>query len=46
MVSIIKMNVNIYDKIENYIKYDGIFFLLYEIEVKGKIIVIEIKEMV
>lgn len=44
--SIIKMNVNIHDKIENYTKYDGTPFLPHEIEEKGKIIATEIKEMV
>ena len=46
LASIIKMNVNIHDKIENYTKYDGTPFLPHEIEVKGKIIATEIKEMV
>ncbi|MFB1548098.1 2-oxoacid:acceptor oxidoreductase subunit alpha [Staphylococcus aureus] len=46
LASIIKMNVNIHDKIENYTKYDGTPFLPHEIEEKGKIIATEIKEMV
>ncbi len=36
LASIIKMNVNIHDKIENYTKYDGTPFLPHEIEEKVK----------
>ncbi|EHJ07972.1 2-oxoacid:acceptor oxidoreductase subunit alpha [Staphylococcus simiae] len=46
LASILKMNVNIHDKLVNYTKYDGTPFLPHEIVEKGQEVVKEIKEMV
>ena len=46
LASIIKMNVNIQDKLVNQTKYDGTPFLPYEIEDKGLEVAKELKELV
>ena len=46
LASIIKMNVNIQDKLVNQTKYDGTPFLPHEIEDKGLEVAKELKELV
>ena len=46
LANIIKMNVNIGNKLVNQTKYDGTPFLPHEIEEKGLAVAKEIKELV
>lgn len=46
LASIMKMNVNVHDKLVNYTKYDGTPFLPHEIEEKGYEITKDLKELV